>query len=76
MTMQRLFELFLPTILAVGGVVYSTSQQTAVLVERIDSLIKVINKHDSEIDDLKRQVVENSIRLGVIDEKLRVKEGG
>ncbi len=75
MTMQRLFELFLPTLLAVGGVVYSTSQQTAVLVERIDSLIKVINKHDSEIDDLKRQVVENSIRLGVIDEKLRVKKG-
>ena len=75
MTMQRLFELFLPTLLAVGGVVYSTSQQTAVLVERIDSLIKVINKHDSEIDDLKRKVVENSIRLGVIDEKLRVKEG-
>lgn len=76
MTMQRLFELFLPTILAVGGVVYSTSQQTAVLVERIDSLIKVINKHDSEIDDLKRQVVENSIRLGVIDEKLRDRKGG
>lgn len=75
MTMQRLFELFLPTILAVGGVVYSTSQQTAVLVERIDSLIKVINKHDSEIDDLKRQVVENTIRLGVVDEKLRVKNG-
>lgn len=75
MTMQRLFELFLPTILAVGGVVYSTSQQTAVLVERIDSLIKVINKHDSEIDDLKRQVVENSIRLGVIDEKLRDRKG-
>lgn len=75
MTMQRLFELFLPTILAVGGVVYSTSQQTAVLVERIDSLIKVINKHDSEIDDLKRQVVENTIRLGVIDEKLSVKNG-
>ena len=76
MTMQRLFELFLPTLLAVGGVVYSTSQQTAVLVERIDSLIKVINKHDSEIDDLKRKVVENSIRLGVIDEKLRDREGG
>lgn len=76
MTMQRLFELFLPTILAVGGVVYSTSQQTAVLVERIDSLIKVINKHDSEIDELKRQVVENTIRLGVIDEKLSVKNGG
>ena len=75
MTMQRLFELFLPTILAVGGVVYSTSQQTSVLVERIDSLIKVINKHDSEIDDLKRQVVENTIRLGVVDEKLRVKKG-
>lgn len=75
MTMQRLFELFLPTLLAVGGVVYSTSQQTAVLVERIDSLIKVINKHDSEIDDLKRKVVENSIRLGVIDEKLREREG-
>jgi len=75
MTMQRLFELFLPTILAVGGVVYSTSQQTAVLVERIDSLIKVINKHDSEIDDLKRKVVENSIRLGVIDEKLRDRKG-
>lgn len=75
MTMQRLFELFLPTLLAVGGVVYSTSQQTAVLVERIDSLIKVINKHDSEIDDLKRKVVENSIRLGVIDEKLRDREG-
>ena len=75
MTMQRLFELFLPTILAVGGVVYSTSQQTSVLVERIDSLIKVINKHDSEIDDLKRQVVENTIRLGVVDEKLRVKTG-
>ena len=75
MTMQRLFELFLPTLLAVGGVVYSTSQQTAVLVERIDSLIKVINKHDSEIDDLKRQVVENSIRLGVIDEKLRDRKG-
>lgn len=76
MTMQRLLELFLPTVLAVGGVVYSTSQQTAVLVERIDSLIKVINKHDSEIDDLKRQVVENSIRLGVIDEKLRDRKGG
>ena len=75
MTMQRLFELFLPTLLAVVGVVYSTSQQTAVLVERIDSLIKVINKHDSEIDDLKRKVVENSIRLGVIDEKLRDREG-
>ena len=75
MTMQRLFELFLPTVLAVGGVVYSTSQQTAVLVERIDSLIKVINKHDSEIDDLKRKVVENSIRLGVIDEKLRDRKG-
>lgn len=75
MTMQRLFELFLPTLLAVGGVVYSTSQQTAVLVERIDSLIKVINKHDSEIDDLKRKVVENSIRLGVIDEKLRDRNG-
>ena len=75
MTMQRLFELFLPTLLAVGGVVYSTSQQTAVLVERIDSLIKVINKHDSEIDDLKRKVVENSIRLGVIDEKLRDRDG-
>lgn len=75
MTMQRLFELFLPTVLAVGGVVYSTSQQTAVLVERIDSLIKVINKHDSEIDDLKRQVVENSIRLGVIDEKLKDRKG-
>lgn len=75
MTMQRLLELFLPTVLAVGGVVYSTSQQTAVLVERIDSLIKVINKHDSEIDDLKRQVVENSIRLGVIDEKLRDRKG-
>ena len=75
MTMQRLFELFLPTLLAVGGVVYSTSQQTAVLVERIDSLIKVINKHDSEIDDLKRKVVENSIRLGVIDEKLRDRKG-
>ena len=75
MTMQRLFELFLPTLLAVGGVVYSTSQQTAVLVERIDSLIKVINKHDSEIDDLKRKVVENSIRLGVIDEKLRYMKG-
>ena len=75
MTMQRLFELFLPTLLAVGGVVYSTSQQTAVLVERIDSLIKVINKHDSEIDDLKRRVVENSIRLGVIDEKLRDRKG-
>ena len=75
MTMQRLFELFLPTLLAVGGVVYSTSQQTAVLVERIDSLIKVINKHDSEIDDLRRKVVENSIRLGVIDEKLRDREG-
>lgn len=75
MTMQRLFELFLPTLLAVGGVVYSTSQQTAVLVERIDSLIKVINKHDSEIDDLKRKVVENSIRLGVIDEKLRDSKG-
>lgn len=75
MTMQRLFELFLPTVLAVGGVVYSTSQQTAVLVERIDSLIKVINKHDSEIDDLKRQVVENAIRLGVIDEKLRDRKG-
>ena len=76
MTMQRLFELFLPTLLAVGGVVYSTSQQTAVLVERIDSLIRVINKHDSEIDDLKRKVVENSIRLGVIDEKLRDRKGG
>ena len=75
MTMQRLFELFLPTLLAVGGVVYSTSQQTAVLVERIDSLIKVINKHDSEIDDLKRKVVENYIRLGVIDEKLRDSKG-
>ena len=75
MTMQRLCELFLPTLLAVGGVVYSTSQQTAVLVERIDSLIKVINKHDSEIDDLKRKVVENSIRLGVIDEKLRDRKG-
>lgn len=75
MTMQRLFELFLPALLAVGGVVYSTSQQTAVLVERIDSLIKVINKHDSEIDDLKRKVVENSIRLGVIDEKLRDRKG-
>ena len=75
MTMQRLFELFLPTLLAVGGVVYSTSQQTAVLVERIDSLIKVINKHDSEIDDLKSRVVENSIRLGVIDEKLRDRKG-
>ena len=75
MTMQRLLELFLPTVLAVGGVVYSTSQQTAVLVERIDSLIKVINKHDSEIDDLKRKVVENSIRLGVIDEKLRDRKG-
>lgn len=75
MTMQRLFELFLPTLLAVGGVVYSTSQQTAVLVERIDSLIKVINKHDSEIDDLKRKVVENSIRLGVIDDKLRDRKG-
>ena len=75
MTMQRLFELFLPTLLAVGGVVYSTSQQTAVLVERIDSLIKIINKHDSEIDDLKRKVVENSIRLGVIDEKLRDRKG-
>ena len=75
MTMQRLFELFLPTLLAVGGVVYSTSQQTAVLVERIDSLIKVINKHDSEIDDLTRRVVENSIRLGVIDEKLRDRKG-
>ena len=75
MTMQRLFELFLPTLLAVGGVVYSTSQQTAVLVERIDSLIKVINKHDSEIDDLKRKVVENSIRLGVIDERLRDRNG-
>ena len=75
MTMQRLFELFLPTLLAVGGVVYSTSQQTAVLVERIDSLIKVINKHDREIDDLKRKVVENSIRLGVIDEKLRDRKG-
>ena len=75
MTMQRLFELFLPTLLAVGGVVYSTSQQTAVLVERIDSLIKVINKHDSEIDDLKRKVVENSIRLDVIDEKLRDRKG-
>lgn len=75
MTMQRLFELFLPTLLAVGGVVYSTSQQTAVLVERIDSLIKVINKHDSEIDDLKRKVVENSIRLGIIDEKLRDRKG-
>ena len=75
MTMQRLFELFHPTLLAVGGVVYSTSQQTAVLVERIDSLIKVINKHDSEIDDLKRKVVENSIRLGVIDEKLRDRKG-
>ena len=75
MTMQRLFELFLPTLLAVGGVVYSTSQQTAVLVERIDSLIKVINRHDSEIDDLRRKVVENSIRLGVIDEKLRDREG-
>lgn len=75
MTMQRLFELFLPTVLAVGGVVYSTSQQTAVLVERIDSLIKVINKHDSEIDELKRQVVENAIRLGVIDEKLRDRKG-
>ena len=75
MTMQRLFELFLPTLLAVGGVVFSTSQQTAVLVERIDSLIKVINKHDSEIDDLKRKVVENSIRLGVIDEKLRDRKG-
>ena len=75
MTMQRLFELFLPTLLPVGGVVYSTSQQTAVLVERIDSLIKVINKHDSEIDDLKRKVVENSIRLGVIDEKLRDRKG-
>ena len=75
MTMQRLFELFLPTLRAVGGVVYSTSQQTAVLVERIDSLIKVINKHDSEIDDLKRKVVENSIRLGVIDEKLRDRKG-
>ena len=75
MTMQRLFELFLPTLLAVVGVVYSTSQQTAVLVERIDSLIKVINKHDSEIDDLKRKVVENSIRLGVIDEKLRDRKG-
>ena len=75
MTMQRLFELFLPTLLAVGGVVYSTSQQTAVLVERIDSLIKVINKHDSEIDDLKRNVVDNSIRLGVIDEKLRDRKG-
>ena len=75
MTMQRLFELFLQTLLAVGGVVYSTSQQTAVLVERIDSLIKVINKHDSEIDDLKRKVVENSIRLGVIDEKLRDRKG-
>lgn len=75
MTMQRLLELFLPTVLAVGGVVYSTSQQTAVLVERIDSLIKVINKHDSEIDDLERQVVENSIRLGVIDEKLRDRKG-
>ena len=75
MTIQRLFELFLPTLLAVGGVVYSTSQQTAVLVERIDSLIKVINKHDSEIDDLKRKVVENSIRLGVIDEKLRDSKG-
>ena len=75
MTMQRLFELFLPTLLAVGGVVYSTSQQTAVLVERIDSLIKVINKHDSEIDDLKRKVVENSIRLGVIDENLRDRKG-
>ena len=76
MTMQRLLELFLPTVLAVGGVVYSTSQQTAVLVERIDSLIRVINKHDSEIDDLKRKVVENSIRLGVIDEKLRDRKGG
>ena len=75
MTMQRLFELFLPTLLAVGGVVYSTSQQTAVLVERIDSLIKVINRHDSEIDDLRRKVVENSIRLGVIDEKLRDRKG-
>ena len=75
MTMQRLFELFLPTLLAVGGVVYSTSQQTAVLVERIDSLIKVINKHDSEIDDLERKFVENSIRLGVIDEKLSDRKG-
>lgn len=74
MTLQRLFELFLPTVIAVGGVVYSTSQQTAVLVERIDSLIKVINKHDSEIDILKRQVVDNSIKLGVLEERIKVED--
>lgn len=74
MTLQRLFELFLPTVIAVGGVVYSTSQQTAVLVERIDSLIKVINKHDSEIDMLKRQVVDNSIKLGVLEERIKVED--
>lgn len=74
MTLQRLFELFLPTVIAVGGVVYSTSQQTAVLVERIDSLIKVINKHDSEIDMLKRQVVDNSIKLGVLEERIKAED--
>lgn len=74
MTLQRLFELFLPTVIAVGGVVYSTSQQTAVLVERIDSLIKVINKHDSEIDLLKRQVVDNSIKLGVLEERIKAED--
>lgn len=74
MTLQRLFELFLPTVIAVGGVVYSTSQQTAVLVERIDSLIKVINKHDSEIDILKRQVVDNSIKLGVLEERIKAED--
>ena len=50
-------------------------KMNSVWLERIDSLIKVINKHDSEIDDLKRKVVENSIRLGVIDEKLRDRKG-
>lgn len=74
MTLQRLFELFLPTVIAVGGVVYSTSQQTAVLVERIDSLIKAINKHDSEIDILKRQVVDNSIKLGVLEERIKAED--
>lgn len=70
MNLQRLFELFLPTILAVGGVVYSTSEQTSVLVERIDSLIKIVNKHDNSIDSLESKVYENSADIKVL--KMRV----
>jgi len=70
--MNQLIKEWMPVLIAVAGVIYSNTVNTEVLVERIDSLIKVIGRVDSATQDLQKRV--NNLEVIVAKHDVMIEE--